>query len=469
MSKVFQHAAWLGLGANIADKRGTIARAIDLIGALPQTRVVARSRDWRTPPWGKTDQDWFVNAAVAVETDLTPHALLDACLAIEKRLGRERREKWGPRVIDIDIIAYDQVQLENAHLTLPHRHALERAFVLAPLAEVAPDLSLAGQPIGSALVRLDMTGIEPLAPLGEAAPETPAFNREAPVPGRLDQLSPLVRRLPVANPGPFTFTGTCTYIVGQGNVAVIDPGPADTHHIAALLEALGDERVAQIVVTHTHRDHSPGAALLKARTGAPVVGCKPHMAFRDLHVGEIAMEAGADTAYRPDVALSDGEVLAGDGFTLEAVFTPGHTANHLAFALKEENALFSGDHVMAWSTSIVAPPDGSMREFMLSLERLRGRDETIYWPGHGGPVTEPGRFVRALIHHRRMRETSILKRLAAGDETIPALVDSIYEGLDPRLKGAAGLSVLAHLEDLVERGAVVSDGPPLLGSRYAPR
>ena len=466
--RAFAHQAWLGLGANIGDTRAAIARAVDLIAALPLTRVVARSRDWRTPPWGKTDQDWFVNAAVAIETGLAPHALLDACLGVERRMGRERREKWGPRVIDIDIIAYENVRLDEARLTLPHRHALERAFVLAPLAEIAPTLVLAGRPVGQALATLDRSGVDPLEPHESEVPEPPAFNREMPEPGRLERLSPLVRRMLAGNPGPFTYTGTCTYVIGVGDVTVIDPGPAEARSIDALLAALGSERVAEIVVTHTHRDHSPGAALLKARTGAPVVGCAPHSAFRDLHVGEITMEAGADRDYRPDREIADGERVEGNGFTLEAVFTPGHTANHLAFALREENALFSGDHVMAWSTSIVAPPDGSMRAFMQSLERLKGRDETIYWPGHGGPVTEPKRFVRALLHHRRMREAAILNRLVAGDETIPALVEAIYEGLDPRLKGAAGLSVLAHLEDLVARGRVVSDGPPLLTGLYTP-
>lgn len=467
--KAFAHAAWLGLGANVGQTRAAIDRAVDLVAALPLTRVVARSRDWRTPPWGKTDQAWFVNAAVAVETGLAPHALLDACLDIERRMGRERREKWGPRVIDIDIIAYENLRLDEARLTLPHRHALERAFVLAPLADIAPALTLAGRPIRDVLATLDRSGVEPLDNPQEEAPEPPVFNREAPEAGRLERVSPRVRRMLAGNPGPFTYTGTCTYVVGTGDVAVIDPGPAEPRSIEALLAALGSERVAQIIVTHTHRDHSPGAALLKALTGAPVLGCAPHTAFRDLHVGEITMEAGIDREYRPDREIEDGESVEGDGFTLEAVFTPGHTANHLAFALREENALFSGDHVMAWSTSIVAPPDGSMRAFMQSLERLKGRDEAVYWPGHGGPVTEPKRFVRALHHHRRMREQAILNRLAAGDESIPALVAAIYEGLDPRLRGAAGLSVLAHLEDLVGRDRVACDGPPLLTGRYAPK
>jgi 2-amino-4-hydroxy-6-hydroxymethyldihydropteridine diphosphokinase len=461
--------AFLSLGANMGDKRAAIERAADLIAALPRTRVVARSRSWRTPPWGKTDQDWFVNAALKIETSLAPLDLLDACLGVERRMGRERIEKWGPRLIDVDIIAYGDVAVTGGRLTLPHPHVLERAFVLAPLADIAPHLALGGRPIRDALAGLDTTGIAPLPDPLEPA-EDPPFNHSfADGPGTLARLSPLVRRMVAGNPGPFTFTGTCTYVVGNGEVAVIDPGPADASHIDALIAALGRETVTHIVVTHTHRDHSPGAKLLAARTGAPVIGCDVHRSFRPLHEGEAGTEAGGDRDYRPARVLEDGEVFEGKGFTLEAVHTPGHTANHLAFALREENALFSGDHVMAWSTTVVAPPDGSMRDFMLSLDRLKGRDETIYWPGHGGPVNEPRRFVRALINHRRMRESAILNRLSLGDETIEAIVEAIYVGLDPRLKGGAARSVFAHLEDLVERGLIVSDGPATLSGRFAPK
>jgi glyoxylase-like metal-dependent hydrolase (beta-lactamase superfamily II) len=170
----------------------------------------------------------------------------------------------------------------------------------------------------------------------------------------------------------------------------------------------------------------------------------------------------------PDVALKDGDVVSGTGWTAEAVFTPGHTANHMAFALREENTLLSGDHVMAWSTSIVAPPDGSMGDYMASLDKLRARSEAIFWPGHGGPVREPAKFMRALSHHRRLREAAILKRLAEGDRGIPDIVTAIYEGLDPRLKGAAGLSVFAHLEDLVAKGLATTDGAPSLTAEFRP-
>jgi glyoxylase-like metal-dependent hydrolase (beta-lactamase superfamily II) len=285
--------------------------------------------------------------------------------------------------------------------------------------------------------------------------------------GACIEVSPLVRRIVAGNPSPYTFTGTCSYIVGRGRVAILDPGPDLPGHVAALLNAVRGETVTHIVVSHTHRDHSPASRAIKAATGAPIVGCSPHHSARPLAEGEVnTLEASGDTEHRPDLELTEGDAIEGPGWRLEAVETPGHMANHLAFALPQERALFSADHVMAWSTSIVAPPDGSMSDFMASLEKLRGRDEAIYWPGHGGPVKEPARFVRALAHHRRQRETSILNRLAAGDRRIEHIVPAIYQGLKPALLGAAGLSVFAHLEDLVSRGVVASDGPPTLTAEY---
>jgi glyoxylase-like metal-dependent hydrolase (beta-lactamase superfamily II) len=285
----------------------------------------------------------------------------------------------------------------------------------------------------------------------------------------LTQLSPRVRRIVAGNSGPFSFTGTCSYIVGKKNVAILDPGPADAAHLNAVLSAVGGETVQFIVVTHTHNDHSPGARALKSATGAPIVGCRPYAPARPLAIGEInLLDAANDLTYAPDTVLADGDTISGATFTLTAVATPGHTMNHLSFALAEESALFSGDHVMAWSTSIVAPPDGAMGEFMASLEKLRARDERVFWPGHGGPVTEPQRFVRALLQHRRHRETSIMGRLRSGDRTIPEIVDRIYQNLDPRLLGAAALSVFAHLEDLINRSLVIAEGPPTLSARYRP-
>jgi glyoxylase-like metal-dependent hydrolase (beta-lactamase superfamily II) len=282
--------------------------------------------------------------------------------------------------------------------------------------------------------------------------------------GDLQQVSPLVRRLIAPNPSPFTFTGTCTYIVGRGKVAVVDPGPESEDQLAAILKAVDGETVSHIVVTHTHRDHSPGARALKAATGARIYGCARHIAIENDTSGRL--DASHDLDHVPDHEMHDGDVLEGAGFSLTAVHTPGHASNHLCFALPQENALLSGDHVMAWSTTIVAPPDGAMHDYMKSLDKLRARDDLVYWPGHGGPVLEPQRYVRALAHHRRQREVSILKRLAAGDSDIAAIVETIYEGLDPRLRPAAALSVLAHMEDMVNRGVVTCDGPATLVASY---
>jgi glyoxylase-like metal-dependent hydrolase (beta-lactamase superfamily II) len=290
----------------------------------------------------------------------------------------------------------------------------------------------------------------------------------APVPsGACMQVTPLVRRIVAGNSGPFTFTGTCTYIVGHGQVAIIDPGPDLPEHVSALLEAVRGETVAQILVSHTHKDHSPATRAIKAATGAPIVGCTAHRAARPLAAGEMpVLEASVDRDHVPDRVLAEGDCVEGPGWRLVAVETPGHMANHLAFALPAEEVLFSADHVIAWSTSVVAPPDGSMSAYMASLDKLRGRNDTIYWPGHGGPVREPQRFLRGLVRHRRQREASILNRLAAGDRTIAAMVPEIYQGLKPALQGAAGLSIFAHLEDLVGRGLVASDGPPSLTGEY---
>jgi glyoxylase-like metal-dependent hydrolase (beta-lactamase superfamily II) len=294
------------------------------------------------------------------------------------------------------------------------------------------------------------------------------FDTEPPAqPGACVRLSPLIRRVVANNPGPITFTGTCSYIVGRDRVAIIDPGPDLPYHVEALLQAVRGETVTHILVSHTHRDHSPAARAIQAATGAPVVGCGPHRTARPLALGEVnPLEASVDLDYAPDQQLAGGETVEGNGWRLVAVETPGHMANHVAFALPEEAALFSADHVMAWSTTVVAPPDGSMSAYMASLDKLRSRPDEIYWPGHGGPVRDPQRFLRALAHHRRQREASILNRLAAGDRTIPELVRAIYQGLKPALVGAAGLSVFAHLEDLVERGLVTADGPPTLAGEF---
>ena len=289
--------------------------------------------------------------------------------------------------------------------------------------------------------------------------------------GKADELSPLVRRLIAPNPSPFTFTGTCSYIIGHGRVAIVDPGPESPEQLAALLAAIQGETLEAIVITHTHRDHSPGARALKAATGARIIGCAPHVEIKGDPSGRL--DASHDMDYAPDDVMADGDIYAGAGFTLEAIHTPGHASNHLCFAIAQDlamagdGALLCGDHVMAWSTTIVAPPDGVMRDYMASLEKLGRREEALFYPGHGAPVQEPRRYMRALAHHRRMREQALLREIGKNALAIPALVDRVYSGLDERLKKAAALSVLAHMEDLVARNLVSAGGPATLEAIYS--
>ena len=272
-------------------------------------------------------------------------------------------------------------------------------------------------------------------------------------PDQVETLHPLVRRIRADNASAYTHTGTQTYLVGRGAVAVIDPGPDLPGHVDAILAATAGERIAAITCTHTHRDHSPAAALLKAATGAPIVGCAP-LTMAD--AGPRA-DAAFDLTYAPDRVLADGEALEEEGWTLTAVATPGHTSNHLCYALPAADALFSGDHVMGWATSVVSPPDGDMGAYMASLEKLLGRSEAVYYPGHGEPIVKPQRTVRAMAGHRRQRENQILRLLAEAPTPlpVPAMVGWMYAGLDPKLEGAAGRSVLAHLLHLETRDRVV--------------
>ncbi len=281
--------------------------------------------------------------------------------------------------------------------------------------------------------------------------------------GVLEQVAPGVRRIVARNPGPFTYRGTGTYVIGEGEVAVIDPGPELEEHVAALLHSLAGEQVTHILVTHTHRDHSPAAKPLKQATGAPTYGFGPHAGGRR---GETGSEEGGDWDFVPDIVMRDGDEIAAGKWRFAAVHTPGHTSNHLCFALPEAGILFSGDHVMGWSTSVIAPPDGDMSAYMASLDKLLQRRDSVYWPTHGPAITEPGRHVRAFIAHRREREAGIVDCLKSGIETIGAMVERLYIGLDSALRPAAGRSVLAHLIDLAQRGIVTCDGPPTVEARF---
>jgi glyoxylase-like metal-dependent hydrolase (beta-lactamase superfamily II) len=264
-----------------------------------------------------------------------------------------------------------------------------------------------------------------------------------------------VRRVLVNNPGPYTFKGTSTFIVGRGQVAVIDPGPDDDSQLSALLEALRGETVTHILVTHSHADHSPLARRLKEATGALTYA---QGAVAPEAEGGLRLDATIDHGFVPDVALAEGDVVTGPGWTLEALFTPGHMSNHMCFALREEEALFSGDHVMSWATSVIAPPDGDMAEYLASLRKLLGREDKVYHPGHGPSRRDPLPLVRGYLAHRRMREEAIRARVAQGARTVPEIVASIYADVDPKLHGAAALSTSAHLDHLVAQGKLRRTG-----------
>jgi glyoxylase-like metal-dependent hydrolase (beta-lactamase superfamily II) len=279
------------------------------------------------------------------------------------------------------------------------------------------------------------------------------FNTDLPVEyGAVQGMSPLVRRIVADNPSPYTFKGTGTYLIGRDEVAVIDPGPLQDDHLAALLRALDGVTVSHILVTHTHIDHSPLAAALKAATGAPVLGFGPNPAHGS------AGELSGDLDFDPDQRLEDGAILTGKGWTLETIHTPGHASNHLCFALREEGSVFTGDHVMGWSTTVVSPPDGDMADYMASLDKLRRRPEKLYIPSHGPEIADGPGWTRGLLGHRRQREAAIVRRLEAAPSTVPELVAQIYRGLDSRLVGAAGRSVLAHLIKLEAEGKVRCEG-----------
>lgn len=283
--------------------------------------------------------------------------------------------------------------------------------------------------------------------------------------GDTARVSPLVRRVVAENPGPFTYLGTGVYIIGNGDVAVIDPGPHEPAHFDALKRALDGERVTHVLVTHSHMDHSPLAHPLAEWAGCKVYAGGPVIATES----EVRLEAGDDLRFQPDIVVKDGDVFRGPGWTVEAITTPGHTSNHICFALREENALFSGDHVMGWSTTVISPPDGNMADYFASLDKVKARGFATIWPTHGPPIREVAPFLDAYIAHRRAREQAIVARLQAGDELIPEMVKVIYKDVDKRLHPAACHSVLAHVIHLVETGRVKAEGALDLSTRYRMR
>ncbi len=286
--------------------------------------------------------------------------------------------------------------------------------------------------------------------------------------GEPSPVSPGIVRIVAHNPSPLTFKGTNTYLVGMTELAVIDPGPADAAHRDAILKAAAGRPIRQILVTHAHRDHADGAAALKAATGASVLGYGRGTFDA---IGPDTNPQGSefiDFVFAPDVLLRDGDIAEGPEWRLEAIYTPGHAPDHLCFALLGRNVLFSGDHVMAWNTTLVAPPEGAMADYIASLERLLARSEASYLPGHGGRLDEPHRTVKAYLLHRRWREDSILEAIRGGVETIETIVPVVYPTIEGRLVNAAALSVQAHVEHLIARGLVTCDGPPAWNRLLAP-
>ena len=282
--------------------------------------------------------------------------------------------------------------------------------------------------------------------------------------GQIEQIAPGIRRVIANNPSPFTFYGTGTYILGSDNVAVIDPGPADPAHIQAIVDGLAGETISHVLITHTHMDHSPGCALLKEHSDAPTLAFGPHGAGK-LEQG-VPVEEGGDMDFQPDQLINHGDVIEGGDWSVECVYTPGHTSNHMCFALREQKALFTGDHVMGWSTSIISPPDGEMMAYMVSLELLLERDDEVYWPTHGPCITDPKTHVKAFIEHRREREAQILDCIGSGVELINEMVPKMYSDTPEFMYPAAARSVLAAMEYLVQRGMVISDGGVAMDASY---
>jgi glyoxylase-like metal-dependent hydrolase (beta-lactamase superfamily II) len=287
--------------------------------------------------------------------------------------------------------------------------------------------------------------------------------------GEPRELAPGVVRIVANNPNHFTFKGTNAYLVGTRTLALIDPGPEDPAHLAAILAATGPRRISHVVITHTHRDHTDGLPALLAATGAKTAGFGRRAVNRGTKRTSPSGGEFVDQDFIPDIPLKDGERLEGDGWAMTALHTPGHAPDHLCFALEGTKILFSGDHVMGWNTSVVAPPEGNMGAYIRSLQRLTERNDGVYYPGHGGQVEDPQRLVKAYLLHRRMREQAILDCIRDGTNTVRAIVPVVYRGLDPKLLNAASLSVLAHVEHLIERGLVRYDSPPSASQPSADR
>lgn len=283
--------------------------------------------------------------------------------------------------------------------------------------------------------------------------------------GEVDWVSNRVRRIVARNPSPFTYTGTGTYIIGEGNVVVIDPGPADKTHIEALLRATREEKITHILITHTHNDHSPGARLLREHCDAVSYGFGPHASgITDIEGNQV--EEGGDFDFRPNFAVVGGDTIQCDGFSFECLHTPGHTSNHVCYALNEEDIVFTGDHVMGWSTSVISPPDGNMTDYMASLRLLLDRDDRTYWPTHGPAITKPKQHVEAFVMHRLEREQQIFDQIANGRHQIRDMVPEIYRDVDPVLHPAAARSVYAAILGMIDKKIVFCDGKPVLSSIY---
>lgn len=282
--------------------------------------------------------------------------------------------------------------------------------------------------------------------------------------GALAEVAPGLRRMVVENPGGFTFHGTNTYVIGTGDVAVVDPGPLNDAHFEALTRALEGESISHILLTHTHMDHSPAAKPLKEKTGAKTYAFGPHGSGK-LDTG-IQVEAGGDMDFVPDVAIRHGEVIKGDNWEVECVFTPGHTSNHMCFALPAGQGLITGDHVMGWSTSVISPPDGDMKAYMESLDLLVERGDKVLWPAHGDAVRDPEPFLREFIAHRHAREVQIATCISDGLGDIRTMVKRMYADVDERLHRPAAMSVLAHLQHMVATGRAACDDEPGIDSIY---